>query len=314
MHFSSSQALLFTGSSHPTLAADIANYLNIPLGKGSLSRFPDGEIAVQLLEDVKDRDVFVLQSIGLDPNFYLMELLILVDALRRACVRSVVAVIPYLGYSRQDRRDKPQVPITAKLVANLLTEAGVNHVLTVDLHASQLQGFFDVPVDHVHGYLPLLKRFQDKQTNECVVVAPDIGSVGIARTYASELKSGFAVINKQRFDDWDFSGLTLIGDVKGKDVLLADDICSTGATLASAAKACHEKGAKRVFGVVTHGLCVEGAVHLLDASPLETLWMTNTIPYTDRLAGARKLETVSIAPLLGHAISCITSGKSLLFK
>lgn len=311
MPFSSSQALLFAGSSHPTLAHEIAQHLQVSLGQVSLSRFPDGEIEVQILENVRGRDVFVLQSVALDPNFYLMELLILIDALKRASAKSVVVVIPYFGYCRQDRKDKPRVPITAKLVANLLVEAGATRILAVDLHAGQLQGFFDIPVDHLHGRVPLLKCFQEKHISECVVVAPDIGSVKIARAFAHSLQADFAVVSKQRSSAIEISDVTLIGDVKGKNVLLADDMCSTGSTLASAAKACQEKGAKRIFAAITHGLCVEGAAERLEGCPLETLWITNTIPYTDRLAKTCKIETVSLASLLAHAMCCIVANESI---
>ena len=312
MPFSRSQGIFFAGSSHPILAAEIAQLLQVPLGQIHLSRFPDGEIAVQILEGVQGRVAFVLQSVALDPNFYFMELMIIIDALKRASAKDIVAVIPYFGYCRQDRKDKPRVPITAKLAANLLVRAGATRILAVDLHAGQLQGFFDIPIDHMLGCSPLLKQIQEKQLNDCIVVAPDIGSVKIARAFAHRLKTNFAAVYKQPVNI-EASSVTLIGDVKGKDVLLADDMCSTGATLASAAKACQEKGAKRIFSAVTHGLCVDGAVECLEACPLETLWMTNTIPYSDRLMGTHKIESVSVAPLLAHAICCIAENKALSF-
>ncbi len=311
MSFSSPQPLLFAGSSHLLLATEVASQLGISLGQVQLNQFPDGEIAVQILESVRGRDVFVLQSIALDPNFYLMELLIIVDALKRASARSVVAVIPYFGYCRQDRKDKPRVPITAKLVANLLVEAGVTRILAVDLHAGQLQGFFDIPVDHVHGRQLLIDGLRDLELSRCVVVAPDIGSVKTARAFAGQLQVDFAVVDKHRLSAMEVGGLSLIGDVNGKDVLLADDMCSTGATLVSAAKACQEKGAKRIFGVITHGLFVDDAVNRIENSLLESVWMTNTIPYTERLKGGHKLKTISIAPLLAHAIQCIVSDESI---
>lgn len=311
MSFQHSQPLLFAGSSHLPLATEIANQLEIPLGQMHLSCFPDGEIGVQILESVRGRDVFVLQSVALNPNFFLMELLIIIDALKRASARSVAAVIPYFGYCRQDRKDKPRVPITAKLVANLLVTAGVSRILTVDLHASQVQGFFDIPVDHVHGALSLIKGLQEIDLSNCIVVAPDIGSIKIASAFASQLSVDFAVIDKQRLNAISVEDVTLIGDVKGKDVLLADDMCSTGATLVSAAKACQEKGAKRIFGAVTHGVLIDPAVSRLEQSPLESVWVTNTIPHTERLTGASKLKTVSIAPLLAHAIRCIASDESI---
>jgi ribose-phosphate pyrophosphokinase len=311
MSFCHPQPLLFAGTSHPLLATEIAHELGVSLGQMQLKQFPDGEIAVQILESVRGRDVFVLQSVALDPNFYLMELLIIIDALKRASARSVVAVIPYYGYSRQDRKDKPRVPITAKLVANLLVEAGATRILAVELHAGQLQGFFDIPVDHLHGWPSLIEGMQVLGLNDCIVVAPDIGSVKIARAFANHLKVDFAVVDKCRRSAMEVGEVTLIGDVKGKDVLLADDMCSTGATLVSAAKACQEKGAKRIFAAVTHGLCVDHAISRIENSPLESVWMTNTIPHTERLQGTNKLHTVSIAPLLAHAIQCIVSDESI---
>jgi ribose-phosphate pyrophosphokinase len=307
-----SDVVLFSGSSHLTLAQEIADELGIQLGKVTLGQFPDGEISVEILESVRGKDVFILQSIALDPNFYLMELLIMIDALKRASARSVVAVIPYFGYCRQDRKDKPRVPITAKLVANLLVEAGVSRILTVDLHAGQLQGFFDIPVDHLHGRKILLERLEQQcELSRCVVVAPDIGSVKIARAFANQLKVELAIIDKQREVGSMIQGLTLIGDIKGKDVLLADDMCSTGETLASAAKACQEKGAQRILGAVTHGICVNRAIERIEESPLEVVFMTNTIPNSDRLKGSNKWVTVSIASLIAHAIRCITMDESI---
>jgi ribose-phosphate pyrophosphokinase len=306
-----SRPLLFAGSSHFILASEVAQRLEIPLGSMQLNRFPDGEIAIQVLESVRGRDVFVLQSIALDPNFYLMELLIIIDALKRASAKSIAAVLPYFGYCRQDRKDKPRVPITAKLVANLLVEAGATRILAVDLHAGQLQGFFDIPVDLVYGRQALIDGLQELNLNNSVVVAPDISSVKTARTFASHLNVDFAIVDKHRKNAKEVVSYHLIGDVNGKDVLLADDMCSTGATLVSAAKACREKGANRIFGVVTHGLLVGDAIRHIEDSPLETVWMTNTIPYTERLTKANKLKTVSIAPLLAHAIQCIVSDESI---
>ena len=311
MYDSGHEALLFCGSSHPNLAQEVVKKSRVRLGQIALGVFPDGEISVQILESVRGRDVFVLQSVALNPNFYLMELLIIIDALRRASARSIIAVLPYFGYCRQDRKDQPRVPITAKLVANLLVQAGVSRLLTVDLHAGQLQGFFDIPVEHIHGREPLLECFQGFGIDNCVVVAPDVGSVKMARAYANQLDVDFAIVNKHRITSRDVDEVTLIGDVKGKDVLLADDMCSTGGTLVSAAKACQEKGARRIFAAVTHGICVEQAMQKVEESPLEALLMTNTIPYTERLAGSSKLISVSIAPLLAYTMHCILADKSI---
>ncbi len=218
------RTLLFCGSSNLVLAKEIANQLGVALGQMTLSQFSDGEISVQILENVRGQNVFILQSVALNPNFYLMELLIIIDALKRASVSQIVAVIPYFGYCRQDRKDKLCVPITAKLVANLLAQAGLNRVLTVDLHAGQLQGFFDIPVDHLHGRGPLIEKIRSLGLENYIVVAPDIGSVKIARAFASQLQVDMAVVDKQRFAGAVVHHVTLIGDVKGKDVLLADDM------------------------------------------------------------------------------------------
>lgn len=306
------EPLLFAGSSHPVLAKEVSDKLRISLGKIELGRFPDGEISVRILETVRGRDVFVLQSVALDPNDYLMELLIMIDALKRASAKSIAAVIPYFGYSRQDRKDKPREPITAKLVANLLVEAGATRVLAIDLHAGQLQGFFDIPVDHIHGRQPLVEKFKEYGIKNCIVVAPDVGSVKMARAFAGDMGVDFAIVNKHRATSTEIDEVTLIGDVEGKDVLLADDMCSTGGTLVSAAKACQEKGARRIFAAVTHGICVGQAVERIEKSPLEALLMTNTIP-CERFAGVKKFVSVSIAPLLAETIRCIVSDESIAF-
>lgn len=302
---------LFAGSSHPDLARQIAEYLGVTLGKLKIERFPDGETFVQILESVRGRDAFVLQSIALDPNNFLMELLIIVDALRRASARSITALIPYFGYSRQDRKDKPRVPITAKLVANLLVNAGVTRVVTMDLHAGQIQGFFDIPVDNLYGRHCLETAFKGYAKNELVVVAPDIGSVKLARSYAHDLGADLAIVDKQRYDAAKVEAVNLIGDVKGKYVLLADDMCSTAGTLVSAAKACQEKGALKIFAAVTHGLCVGDALEKIESSPIEALMMSNTIPDRDRFAATAKVKIVSVANLFGQAIHCILSRESI---
>lgn len=304
--------LFFAGTSHPALAQEVAKCLGIPLGKMDLSKFPDGETALRIQESVRGSDVFVLQSIVREPNNYLMELLIIVDALKRASAKSIIPVIPYYSYCRQDRKDKPREPITAKLVADLLTVAGASHVLAMDLHAGQVEGFFDIPVDHLHAVPFLAEAFsKEVKSDRIVVVAPDVGSIKKARAYARHLKVDLAVVDKRRVSATEVETLTLIGDVKGKDVLLADDMCTTGSTLVSAAKACREKGANRIFAAATHGLLVGEAVERLEQSPIELLFISNTIPPTERMARCRKIRTVSIAHLLAQAIRCITSQSSL---
>jgi len=303
--------VLFSGSAHPVLAQEMAKCLGISLGHADLSQFPDGEISVQILDSVRGRDVFVMQPIALDPNYYLMELLIMLDALKRASAKSITAVIPYYGYCRQDRKDKFRVPITAKLIANMLAGAGASRVLTMDLHASQLQGFFDVPVDNLYGRPQLIEAIRTCNLENCIVVAPDIGSVKLARAFASEMGVDFAIVDKHRKTSTDVEVYTLIGDVKGKDVLLADDMCSTGGTLVSAAKACQEKGANRIFAAVTHGLFVGHSVENIEHSPIEKVLTTNTIPITERLNRSTKIEFVSVANSFAQAIKCMLSSESI---
>lgn len=303
--------LLFSGTSNPELAQQIASFLGISLSELLLERFPDGEISLRLKDSVRGKHAFVVQSLALDTNNYLMELLIIMDALKRASAKEVIPVISYYGYCRQDRKDKPREPITAKLVANMLVSAGATHVLTMDLHAGQLEGFFDIPVDHIHALPIIAKMVKESIKDNLVVVAPDVGSVKLAHKYASALNADFAIVDKHRLSSREVEAVSLIGDVKGKNVLLADDMCSTGSTLVSAAKACQEKGAKRILACVTHGIFIEDAVELIESSPIEALWMSNTIPYTDRLAKASKIKILPVGDLFGQAIRCITSQESI---
>lgn len=302
---------IFSGSSHPALAQKVAAHLNTTLGKIHLARFPDGEISVEIGENVRGRDIFIVQSVALNPHFFLMELLLIIDALKRASAKSVSAVIPYFGYCRQDRRDKPRVPITAKLIADMLTKAGADRMLTVDLHTAQIEGFFDIPVDNLYARQVLLAAIKDKGIRDFVVVTPDLGSIKLARSFATEAGAEFAIIDKIRLSATRVADVNLIGNVNGKDVLLADDMCSTAGTLVSAAQACREKGAKRIFAAVTHGIMVGEAVARIEQSPIEALLMSDTIPPTDRLAGGKKLITVSVGALLAEAIYCIISAESI---
>jgi ribose-phosphate pyrophosphokinase len=303
--------LLFSGRSHPKLAQEIAEFLGVEMGKVSIQQFPDGEISLQVLDNVRGRDVFVLQTIALDPNNYLMELLILVDALKRASAKSINVVIPYYGYCRQDRKDKPRVPITARLVANMLESAGITSVLTMDLHAEQIQGFFNVPVDNLHSRSLFAEAFREFDKSNLIVVAPDAGSVKLTRNVASCLGVEFAVLDKLRICANEVQVVTVIGNIEGKDVLLADDMCSTAGTLVSAAKACQEKGAKRIFCVVTHGIFVGDSVEKIERSPIEKLLICNTIPWTSRLDGSTKITSISVAPLIGNAIRRILARESV---
>lgn len=301
--------MIFAGTSHPHLAEEVAKHLRVDLGKAIISNFPDGEIGVQILENVRGKDVFVIQSPARHPNTYLMELLIFVDALKRASAKSIVAVIPYYAYARQDRKEKGRVPITARLVANLLERAGVDRVLTMDLHTEQIQGFFDIPVDHLYARPLFVKTLKEEKLKEAVIVSPDIGSNRMARKFAEELKLDIAIVDKRRVNGKDVEVNALIGDVKGKIAILVDDICSTGSTLELAAKVCKKEGAKSVFAVVTHALFVGGT----KLKGIDQLFITNSVPPVNQ---GQKVQMVSIAPLLAEAIECVVSAKSIssLFK
>jgi ribose-phosphate pyrophosphokinase len=299
--------MLFSGTSHPALAKEIAEFLGINLGRVLIQPFPDGEIGVQILENVRGRDIFVVQSIARDPNLYLMELLILIDALKRASAHQIVAVIPYYGYARQDRKDKGRVPITAKLVANLLEKAGATRILTMDLHAEQIQGFFDIPVDNLYARPILVDAVQKLGIDKPVVVTPDIGSIKLARMIASAMEADFAIVDKRRESATKVEVNALIGDVQGRDVLLVDDMCSTGGTLRSASVACSKAGAKRIIAAVTHGLFDQNP---LQEGKIDQLFMTNTIPFPKEIDHSH-IQIVSIAGLFGKAIEFVLSDKSI---
>lgn len=296
--------VIIAGSSHRGLAENVARALRLELGKVLLETFPDGEIGAHIEESVRGRDVFVVQSIAHQPNHYLIELLILVDALKRASARSIVAVIPYYPYARQDRKDKGRVPITAKLVADLLEKAGVTRVLTMDLHTEQIQGFFNIPVDNLYARPLLVKALKAKKLTSAVVVSPDMGSNRMARKFAEDLKLDLAIVDKRRVDSRKVEVNALIGDVSGRVALLVDDICSTGSTLELAAEVCRKKGATEVIAVVTHGLFV-GKKHLKGIDQVIT---------TDTVLPAKEgmhAEVVSVAPLLAQAIDYLISAKSI---
>ena len=302
---------LFSGSSHHAFASELAHYLGVELGKVAFEPFPDREIYLQIQENVRGRDIYLIQSIAREPNYYLMELLIMIDALKRASARSIVAVIPYFGYSRQDRKDKPRVPISAKLVANLLETAGATRVLTMDLHAGQIQGFFDIPVDNLYARPILADRVAKLGLRELVIMAPDLGAIKIARAYSDHLSAEFAVMDKRRVSTEEVSITSIIGsDVTGRDVLIVDDLCSTAGTLVKAAETCRKAGAKRVYAAFTHGLLVGEAIKKIENSPIEKVFMSNTVPLLEEQAHP-KFEVVSVAPLFGEAIRCIISADSI---
>jgi ribose-phosphate pyrophosphokinase len=299
--------ILFSGTSHLEFSEELAKKLGTGLGKAQIELFPDGEIGAQILENVRGRDVFVVQSIAKKPNFYLMELLILIDALKRASARSIVAVIPYFGYARQDRKDKGRVPITAKLVANLLETAGVTRIVTMDLHSEQIQGFFDIPVDNLYAQNLFAKEIGKLGLKNLVVCAPDVGSAKLARLMASELGASFAMVDKERTSANDVETHALVGDVQGKDVALVDDICSTGMTLEKACVAVKKAGAARVIAAVTHPLFTK---EWAERSKIDHFFVTNTIPLPEEIPSSR-VEIVSASGLFGKAIECIIHDESI---
>ena len=301
------EACLFSGTSHPELAQQISEHIKIDLGKIKIEPFPDGEIFVQIEQNVRGKNVFVVQSLAHRPNHYLMELLIIVDALKRASARSIVLLIPYYSYSRQDRKDRGRVPITAKLVANLIETAGATRVLTMDLHADQIQGFFDIPSDNLYARPELVKAVEKLDVQELVVGSPDVGGIKLAKAFADQFKSDIMIIDKRRLDAKNVELSPIIGEVKGKVVLFVDDMCSTAATLCKAADACMDAGAKKVFSVVTHGVFVDDALEKIEKSQIEKVYVSNTIPQ-GKASECSKIEVVSIARLFGEAM------KSILYK
>ncbi len=298
---------LFAGSSHPKLGAEIAETLGVKLGRLAIETYPDQEIGVQVLENVRGKEVFLLQSLARRPNHYLMELLILIDALKRASARGITAVIPYYAYARQDRKEKGRVPITAKLVANLLVTAGVTRVMTMDLHTEQIQGFFDIPVDHLYARPLLVEAVKRKGWKDIVVVAPDVGATRMARKYAEALGVEFAIVDKRRVNATNVEAKRLVGSVKGKTALLVDDICSTGGTLKLAARVCRDEGAKQVYAAVSHGLLLGNS---WEQSGLDGLITTNTVPADSEVKGIH-VERTSVAPLVGKAIECVVHARSI---
>jgi ribose-phosphate pyrophosphokinase len=296
---------LFSGNSNHPLAQEIADYLGIPLGEAEVSSFSDGEILVRIEENVRGADVFVLQSCADPVNKHIMELFIMVDALKRSSASRITAVIPYYGYARQDRKDQPRVPITAKLVADLLTASGTHRVLTMDLHAGQIQGFFNIPVDHLYSMPVLLEEVRKRNIADLVVVSPDAGGVERARAFAKRLKAGLAIIDKRREGPGMTKVMNVIGDVKGREALLLDDMIDTAGTIAQGAQACLEKGAQHVFTACTHAVLSGRALQTLNESVLTEVIVTNTIPLNGKDQVCPKLRVLSVAPLLGEAIKRI---------
>jgi len=293
---------VFTGNSNSALAEEICQYLKIPLGEATAGTFSDGEIMVQINENVRGKDIFVIQSFSNPVNKHIMELLIMIDAFKRASAYRITAVIPYFGYARQDRKVQPRVPITAKLVADLVTASGTNRVLTIDLHVGQIQGFFNIPVDNLFATPVLLEYLKTKNLKDLVVVSPDAGGVERARAFAKKLKASLAIIDKRRGDVNVSEVMNIIGDVKDRDALLLDDMIDTAGTITQGAEAIRKAGAKRIFAASTHGVLSGSAINRLNESVIDEVILTNTYPLNDKSNTCKRITILSVAPLLGEAI------------
>ncbi len=299
---------IFSGNSNRPLAQEICEYMGIPLGRANTSRFPDGEFNFQILENVRGGDVFILQSTCPPVDSHVMELLIMIDAFRRSSADRITAVIPYYGYGRGDKKDKPRIPISAKLVASLISTAGANRVLTVDLHAPQIQGFFDIPVDHLFAAPVMIDYFTRYPLEDLVVVAPDPGGAERARAYAKRLKADFAIVDKRR--DKSTPGhaeaevMNVVGKVEGRHALVVDDMVDTAGTLTKVAESLRKEGAQRIFTSCVHAVLSGNAIDRMELSPLEKVVVTNTVP-ANRICNSQLFECLSIAPLLAEAIKSI---------
>ncbi len=305
------ELMIFGGRAHPSLAEEISAYLNIPLGKVDCFNFSDGEIFCQLQENVRGADVFLIQPTCAPVNDSLMELLVMLDAMKRSSATRVTAVLPYYGYARQDKKDAPRVPITAKLVADLISRAGADRILTMDLHASQIQGFFDRPVDHLFAAPVLLEAIRELGISDLVIVSPDAGGVERARAIAKRLNAGLAIVDKRRTKPNEASVMHVIGDVAGRPVLILDDIIDTAGTLTHTVTALEEQGAERLLAAGIHGVLSGPALERLEQSPLEQVLVTNTTPLEEKLKRCSKLRPFSVAELLGQAIVRIHQNSSV---
>ena len=307
--------MVFSGTANLPLAEDVAKYLGKPLNKIDIKHFPDGETFCQVQEGVRGKDVFVIQSGSPEPNQAYMELFIIMDALRRGSAARITAVLPYYGYARQDRKDQPRVPITARLIANLLTAAGADRVLTLDLHANQIQGFFNIPLDQLHAEPVILKYIRDMHFSKPIVVSPDTGGAKTAYSYSRKLGTGLAIVAKQRTGDSTVDAFSVVGDVKDCDVIMIDDMTATGGTLSAAAKLCRESGAKSVHAFVSHfPLTDKGMERLMGETQLDELVVTDTIPMRKGFDVSKlpfKLTRLSVAPLIGEAIKRIHGNESI---
>lgn len=303
---------IFTGNANPELAQEIVDFLGMELSKAKVSKFKDGEVRLEINESVRGNNVFIIQPTCAPVNENLMELLIMVDAIRRASAKSITTVIPYYGYARQERKQKPREPISAKLVANLLTAAGADRMVTIDLHTSSIQGFFDIPVDHMPAVPLLANYYREKQLENVVVVSPDIGGVTRARNLAERLNCNLAIIDKRRPEPNKSEIMGIIGDVRGKNVIIVDDMIDTAGTITNAANFLSDQaGANEVYACCTHAVFTPPAVERIQQSSIKEMLITNTIPLTEEEKQCAKIQTVSIAPLLGRTIEYIHNKKSV---
>lgn len=300
---------VFSGTANQALAHAICDYIGIKLGKCSIRPFPDGETFVKIEENVRGEDVFIVQPTSPPTNHHLMELFIMMDALRRSSAHRITAVLPFYGYARQDRKDQPRVPITAKLVANLLVAAGANRILTMDLHAQQIQGFFDIPVDHLYAAPVIYDCLQKKNLKDLVVVSPDVGGLKMAYAYSQHLDSGLAIISKRRKSATEVESDAVIGEVRGKNVLLVDDLTETAGTLTKGAELLKKKGAKRIIACVSHAILGDTGIERLRKSDIDELITTDTV-VRPAIRGV-KITTLSVAGLLGEAIKRIHNNSSV---
>ena len=296
---------VFSGSAHPELTREIAGFLGVNLGQARLRRFPDSEVSFQIDENIRGTDVFIVQPTSNPVDQHLMELMIMIDAFKRSSASRITAVLPYYGYARQDRKDKPRVPISAKLVANVLSAAGTNRVLTMDLHKAQIQGFFDIPVDHLFAAPVIIDYLARLSYPKLTMVSPDAGGAERARAYAKRLDAELAVIDKRRTDDGTAEVMNVIGDVEGRTCILQDDIIDTAGTITKGATALKANGAARVIACAVHGVLSGPAIDRIEKSPIDKLIVTNTIPLSAAGQASNKIVVLSVARLLGQAIKSI---------
>jgi ribose-phosphate pyrophosphokinase len=303
--------IVFSGNGNPKLAEKICKKLKVSLGKANISRFSDGEVRVEIGENVRGKDVFVIQPTCPPVSENLVELMILLDAIRRASAERITAVIPYFGYARQDRKDRPRVPITAKLIANILTGAGVDRVLTLDLHAGQIQGFFDIPLDHLYAINVFSDYFKKiKQSDHLTIVSPDVGGIKMARAYAKRFNAGLAIVDKRRNSPDSTEVMHILGDIEGRNVIIVDDMVSTGSSLVQAAKALKKAGAKEIYAAITHGILCGDAVAKINKSCIDTLAISDSIPLPANKK-SKKIKTVTVDGLFAEAIKRIHFEQSI---